>query len=222
MESLFVSFEGTEGSGKSTQLHLLAARLRQAGYTVTENQEPGGTQIGKQIRRVLLDPANTRMAPLTELLLMFASRTQAATEVIRPALARGEIVLSDRFTDSSLAYQGAARGLGAAIVQALHQLALGSLYPDLTLCITVDVPVGLARARRRNQSTISDVTEDRIDQQALAFHMRVAAAYADLAQADPTRFILIDGNADPATVSERVWTHVRPLLDHLQAVSPCE
>src|SRR5947209_17615510 len=119
---LFVSFEGTEGSGKSTQLRLLVERLRGQGYTVTENQEPGGTEIGKQIRRILLDPANAAMAPMAELLLMFASRAQAVAEVIVPALDRGEVVVSDRFTDSTLAYQGAARGLGFDVVPRAHLL----------------------------------------------------------------------------------------------------
>src|SRR5581483_7290829 len=135
---VFITFEGTEGSGKSTQMRMLAARLATLGYTVVENQEPGGTSIGKQIRRILLDPTNSEMAPMTELLLMFASRAQAAKEVICPALARGEIVLSDRFTDSTLAYQGHGRGLGCATVEAAHNLALRDLIPDLTIAVEVD------------------------------------------------------------------------------------
>ena len=141
---LFLALEGTEGSGKSTQMRLLVARLRERGYAVTENQEPGGTAIGKQVRRVLLSPENSEMAPLTELLLMFASRAQAAAEIIGPALARGEIVVSDRFTDSTLAYQGHARGLGFALVERAHALALGDLMPALTLAIDLDLRTALA------------------------------------------------------------------------------
>ncbi len=123
---LFITFEGTEGSGKTTQMRLLAERLRATGLPVTENQEPGATRIGTQIRRILLHPAHKEMAPMTELLLMFASRTQAAAEIIAPALERREIVISDRFTDSTLAYQGEARGLGFDTVLDVHRLALGT------------------------------------------------------------------------------------------------
>src|SRR5690242_13517141 len=136
---LFISFEGSDGSGKSTQLKLLAERLRSQGHTVVENVEPGGTPIGQQIRKILLDRANDEMRPMTELLLMFASRAQAVEQRILPALRRGEIVLSDRFTDSSLAYQGEARGLGFDVVRALHELALGAIQPDLTICVEIDL-----------------------------------------------------------------------------------
>src|SRR5579872_819006 len=130
-KGLFISFEGTEGSGKTTQMSILVERLRSQGYNVIENQEPGGTSIGRQIRRVLLDPENREMAPMTELLLMFASRAQAVAEVIVPALQNGKVVVSDRFTDSSLAYQGAARSMGFNKVLAAHEFAMGSLQPDL-------------------------------------------------------------------------------------------
>ncbi len=142
--SLFISLEGTEGSGKTTQMRLLLERLRGLGFTVTENQEPGATSIGTQIRRILLDPVNREMASKTELLLMFASRTQAAAEIIVPALRRGEIVVSDRFTDSTLAYQGVGRGLGFDAVMQLQRLVLGDLLPDITICIQIDVELGSA------------------------------------------------------------------------------
>ena len=127
-------------------MRLLVDRLRENRAPVMENQEPGATTIGRQIRRILLDPAHQEMAPMTELLLMFASRAQAAAEIILPALNRGDIVVSDRFTDSTLAYQGEARGLGFETVLEAHRLALGSLLPDLTICITIDVETGLDRA----------------------------------------------------------------------------
>src|SRR5579883_1282113 len=165
---LFLTFEGIEGCGKTTQMRLLVERLRGLGYRVTENQEPGTTAIGKQIRRVLLDPANNEMAATTELLLMFASRAQAAAEIIRPALERGDIVVSDRFTDSTLAYQGYARGLGFDLVREAHRLALGDLMPQRTLAIDLDLGTALATAHRRNADGCG--SESRIDQQSVAFH----------------------------------------------------
>jgi dTMP kinase len=209
---LFITFEGTEGSGKSTQMHLLVERLRGSGLTVIESQEPGATSIGKQIRRILLDPAHQELAPVTELLLMFASRTQAAAEIIVPALDLGQIVVSDRFTDSTLAYQGEARGLGFDTVLKLHQLALGSLQPDLTICIRIDVETGLARAQNRNQKSPEDASETRLDRQALDFHWRVSQGYEKVAALEPRRFRIIDGEGDRATVAGRVWAEVSPLF----------
>jgi dTMP kinase len=209
---LFITFEGTEGSGKSTQMHLLIERLRGSGCTVVENQEPGGTSIGKQIRRILLDPAHQELASITELLLMFASRTQAAAEIIMPALELGHIVVSDRFTDSTLAYQGEARGLGFGTVLELHQLALGSLLPDLTICIRIDVETGLARAQNRNVKSPEDASQSRLDRQALEFHRRVSQGYERIAALEPQRFRIIDGEGDRATVAERIWAEVSPLI----------
>jgi dTMP kinase len=209
---LFISFEGTEGSGKTTQMKLLVERLRHEGLTVTENQEPGTTVIGRQIRSVLLDPSHEEMAPMTELLLMFASRTQAVAEIIAPALRQGHIAVSDRFTDSTLAYQGQARGLGFELVREMHRLTLGNLWPDLTLCIAVDVETGLARAHRRNLTAGNGNRETRIDQQSLAFHQNVMQGYKNIAASEPQRFRVIDGNGDPATVASKVWNEVGPLL----------
>ena len=206
---LFLTFEGTEGSGKTSQMLLLVERLQQLGFAVTKNQEPGTTRIGAQIRRILLDPAHQEMDAMTELLLMFASRTQAAAEVIRPGLARGEIVVSDRFTDSSVAYQGCARGLGGEMIARLQRLALGSLAPDLTLLIDIDVETGLARARRRSEI---DVSEARLDWQSLEFHRRVGEAYAVIAAAEPQRVRVINGRGSLQEVAERVWAEVEPLI----------
>jgi dTMP kinase len=210
---LFITFEGTEGSGKSTQMHLLVERLRGSGLTVVESQEPGATSIGKQIRRILLHPAHQEIAPMTELLLMFASRTQAAAEIIVPALELGHTVVSDRFTDSTLAYQGEARDLGFDTVLTAHQLALGSLKPDLTICIRIDVEVGLARAQNRNQKSPEDISEARLDRQALDFHRRVSEGYEKIAALEPRRFHMVDGQGDRATVAQRVWTEVSRVLD---------
>jgi dTMP kinase len=215
-QALFISFEGTEGSGKTTQMGILVERLRSLGYSVVENQEPGGTSIGRQIRRVVLEPENREMAAMTELLLVFASRAQAAAEVIIPALASGNVVVSDRFTDSSLAYQGAARGLGFGKVMAAHELAVGGLLPDLTLWLKVDVEQGLARANGRNaQRSRQEQSEARIDQQPADFHRKVRDGYARIAAEEPRRFRIIDGDANVSTVAARVWHEVEPLLPQI-------
>jgi dTMP kinase len=209
---LFITLEGTEGSGKTTQMRLLVERLREAGLTVVMNQEPGATRIGSQIRRILLHPAHQEMAAMTELLLMFASRAQAAAEIISPALERGDIVVSDRFTDSTLAYQGEARGFGFETVLALHRLALDGLLPDLTLCILVDLKTGLARARRRNRASKREANEARLDLLSLDFHKKVEEGYRKIAALEPERFRIIDGSGERAQIAERVWAEVSPLL----------
>jgi dTMP kinase len=211
-KGLFITFEGADGSGKSTQMRMLVERLRGLGSTVVENQEPGATAIGKQIRRILLDPANQEMASMTELLLMFASRAQAAAELIVPALERGDIVVSDRFTDSSLAYQGEARGLGFDTVKAIHRLAVGSLLPDLTICMTIDLETGLERAHGRNRRLTTETPEARLDEQSLDFHRRVSEGYRRIAAEEPQRFRLVNGEGALAVVASRVWAEVSPLL----------
>ena len=213
---LFITFEGPDGSGKSTQLGLLVERLRGMGVPVTESQEPGGTTIGKQIRRILLDPGNCEMAPQTELFLMFASRAQAAAELIEPALKRGEVVVSDRFTDSSLAYQGLGRGLGFETVMAAHRLAVGSLLPDLTICVMIDLETGLARAHGRNRDCAEHQSEARLDRQSVDFHRRASDGYREIAAAEPHRFRMVNGWGEPAIVAERVWNEVAPRLANLQ------
>jgi len=207
---LFITFEGPEGSGKSTQLRRLAARLRAEGRGVFETAEPGGTPIGTQIRRVLLDAKNQEMFPTTELLLMFACRAQNVEQWILPALARGEIVLSDRFTDSSLVYQGIARGLGSEVVYDVDRIACRGLVPDLTLVIDVDVETGLKRARARNRST--DDVETRIDEQETGFHRKVREAYHQLAADEPKRVKLIDGSASEEIAAAQVWEAVDSLV----------
>jgi dTMP kinase len=209
---LFLSFEGTDGSGKSTQMRLLVERLRREGFAVVENQEPGATHIGRQIRRILLDPAHQEMAGMTELLLMFASRVQAAAEIIRPALEHGDIVVSDRFTDSTLAYQGEGRSIGFDTVLAAHKLALGDLLPDLTICVAIDVETGLGRAHKRNLSSDGQDNEARLDQQSLEFHHRVAEGYRKIARLEPNRFHLVEGDGEPEVVAERDWREVEPVL----------
>jgi dTMP kinase len=206
----FVTLEGPEGSGKSTQLRLLGKRLRGAGYDVLETAEPGGTPIGMQIRRVLLDANNQELCPTAELLLMFAARAQNVDQCILPALAAGRVVVSDRFTDSTLVYQGAARGLGAEVVYDLDRIACRGLVPDLTLIIDIDIDTGLARASHRNQRT-QDV-ETRLDEQPHEFHRKVRQAYRQLAEDEPKRVRLIDGSRPETEVAQDVWAAVEARL----------
>jgi dTMP kinase len=177
---------------------------------VFETAEPGGTRIGTQIRRVLLDAQNQEMRPTTELLLMFACRAQNVDEWILPALAEGQIVLSDRFTDSTLVYQGIARGLGSEVVYEVDRIACRGLAPDLTLVIDIETEAGLKRARARNQQTQG--VETRLDEQDLAFHRRVRDAYHQLAADEPKRVRLIDGGPSENDVAEDVWQAVQRLL----------
>jgi len=200
---LFLTFEGMDGSGKTTQMHRLAARLRGMGRTVLETAEPGGTPIGVKIRRILLDSANQELCPTSELLLYFASRAQNVDEWILPALGRGEIVLADRFTDSSLVYQGYGRGLGADAVMALDRIACRGLKPDLTLVVDIDAETSLARARARNAAEPN--CETRMDDQAIEFHRTVYDAYHALAAREPERVKLVDGRTDIDTIEREVW-----------------
>lgn len=201
----FISFEGLDGSGKTTQTEWLARRLRALGREVVVAVEPGGTRIGEQIRRILLDSSHREMAPATEMLLYFASRAQNVQEVIGPALARGAAVLADRFTDSTLAYQGYGRGLGEAAVQQLHQIACGHLTPDLTLLLDIDLETSLARSRERGDL-------NRMDEQAADFYARVRKGYLEMAAREPLRFRVIDGRAAAEVVAAGIWEAVRPLL----------
>jgi dTMP kinase len=207
----FITFEGPEGSGKSTQLRLLGERLRSAGRDVLETQEPGGTPIGVQIRHVRLDAKNRELCPTAELLLMFASRAQNVDQAILPALSAGRIVLSDRFTDSTLVYQGVGRGLGADLVYELDRIACRGLIPDLTLLIDIDAETGLDRARRRSLRT--DDPETRMEDQDVGFHRRVREAYRQLAVDEPGRVRLIDGSESREAVAEQAWRAVAPLFD---------
>jgi dTMP kinase len=206
----FLTFEGPEGSGKSTQLRLLGERLRSAGHDVMETQEPGGTAIGIQIRHVLLDAKNRELCPTAELLLMFASRAQNVDESILPALSAGRTVLSDRFTDSTLVYQGVGRGLGADVVYELDRIACRGLVPDLTLLIDIDAETGLARAHRRSVRT--EDPETRMEEQEMGFHRKVRDAYRQLAADEQQRIRLIDGSQTREAVAIEVWQAVAPLF----------
>jgi len=204
---LFITFEGMDGSGKTTQMHRLAARLRALGRTVLETAEPGGPPIGMQIRHILLDSANQELSPASEVLLYFASRAQNVDEWIVPALERGEIVLSDRFTDSSLVYQGYGRELGVAAIEALEGIACRGIKPNLTLLVDIDPETSLARARARNQAEAH--SETRMDEQSLEFHRKVYAAYHELAARESGRVRIVDGRAGIDALECEIWNVVR-------------
>jgi dTMP kinase len=205
-----IAFEGVEGSGKSTQLELLRQALEGRGgppvsrpREVVVTREPGGTPAGERVRALLLDPG-VELHPRAEALLFAAARAQLVSEVIRPALERGAVVLCDRYLDSSLAYQGGARGLGRGPVEEVNRFATGGLLPDLVVLLDLDPADGLARRAR---------DPDRIEAQDLGFHRRVREAFRELAAADPKRFAVVDAAAPVAEVAARVQAAVLPLLE---------
>jgi dTMP kinase len=206
----FITFEGLDGSGKSTQIRVLAERLRAVGHEVFETAEPGGTPIGRKIRRILLDNTNHEITPIAEMLLMFACRAQNVDQWILPALGAGKIVLSDRFTDSTLAYQGAGRGLGAESVLDVDRIACRGLVPDLTIYIDLDPVTSLTRARARSQEQ-QDI-ETRLEEQDIEFYRKVREAYRQLAADESSRFKLIDGARSPDEIAAEIWDNVQPLL----------
>jgi dTMP kinase len=208
---LFITFEGTEGSGKSTQISLLAERLRAAGRTVRTLREPGGTPIGEEIRHTLKHSKdNAAMTPEAELLLMNASRAQLVREVIRPALAAGEIVLSDRFYDSTTVYQGYGRQLDLAMVRAIIDVAVGETRPDLTLLL--EVSPELSEERRLARQATLPFVRDRMEEADRGFFERVAEGYRALAQAEPGRIRPLDAAGGVAEVEAAIWSLVAPLL----------
>jgi len=207
----FISFEGVDGSGKTTQLERLVERLRDEGENPILAQEPGGTRIGREIRRLLLDKANSDLQPIPELLLYFASRAQNIAEVIAPALADGRIVLADRFTDATVAYQGYGRELGAEAVRAIEQVACGPVRPDLTLWLDLAPREGVRRALEAKSGDAVD--ETRFEREDLAFYKRVHAGYADIAAAEPTRVKRIDASHSVDEVEAAIWTEVSAALE---------
>ena len=207
---LFITFEGIDGAGKSTQLKLLAAHLREQSKGVLETAEPGGTSIGLQIRRILLDTANPELCSMAELLLLFAGRAQNVEETILPALDQGLVVLCDRFTDSTIAYQGAGRGLPIDTVLAVDRIACQGLCPHLTLYLDIDVETALERARARNRE--DDAPNTRIEEQTPEFHTRVRDSYLDLCATNRERIRLVDGTGTREEVAERIWVHVSRAL----------
>jgi dTMP kinase len=210
-KGLFITFEGTEGCGKSTQVELLARRLAALGHRVRTMREPGGTPIGEEIRHTLKHSrANEAMTAQAELLLMNASRAQLVREVIRPALATGEIVLCDRFYDSTTAYQGYGRQLDMKMVQAVIDIAVGETRPNLTLLLTVSHEISELR-RAVRQSTLPFM-RDRMEEGDRKFFARVEEGFKAIAAAHPNRVRTVDGSAPMEVVCEKIWEIVRPVL----------
>jgi dTMP kinase len=214
MSGLFITFEGTEGAGKSTQITLLAERLRAMGKTVRTLREPGGTPIGEEIRHTLKhSDVNHNMTPETELLLMNASRAQLVREVIQPALAAGEVVLCDRFFDSTLVYQGFGRGLNMDIVRQIISCAIGGVLPNLTLLLMVPLAVSETRRLTRAQQPGSPVPQrDRIEDAGRDFFARVEQGYMKIAAVEPARIRVVDATSSVEAVRDAIWASVKILL----------
>ncbi len=194
---LFISFEGPDGSGKSTQAKMLAEALRARGLGVVETREPGGTPLGEGIRNLILDPASPEMSPLAMALLMSASRAQLLREIILPALGGGKIVIVDRYADSTLAYQSYGLGLDAEVVRNMTAIATDGVQPDVTVYVDVPVEVGLERVAARGMG-------NRLDAKTVAFHQRVRSGYLDMVQQDPERWFQINGAAHPDQVHREI------------------
>ena len=207
MSGVFITFEGIEGCGKSTQIARLAKRLAKVGRSIVQLREPGGTNIGEAIRKTVKHPpGNTPISPETELLLMNASRAQLVQQVVRPALAKGSVVLCDRFYDSTLAYQGYGRELDLAKVQNAIDLAVGGTKPNITLLLDIPLEIGAGRVAKRQRE--SDETSDQFDRSGDLFFQRVLDGFHALAKAEPQRFRTINANQPPASVSDEIWNAV--------------
>ncbi len=210
----FITFEGIDGSGKTTQMGMVADWLEQMQVAHVVTREPGGTPLGEQIRAVLLRPSQAGMNPYTELLLMFASRAENVNRVIRPALAEGKVVLCDRFTDASVAYQGYGRGIPVSFIAALHRRVCGKLQPDLTLVIDIHPKTSVQRAREREDQ--AEVKEGRFEQEAEAFYRRVRRGYRTLAHKYPRRVKLVPGEG----TIEEIHRGMMPFLEALFSRQP--
>lgn len=205
----FITFEGIEGSGKTTQIRLLSERMSELGHPVVVTREPGGCPIADRIRGILLDPDNRGMVPRAELLLYAAARAQHVSEIIRPALQAGKIVLCDRFTDATLAYQGFGRRLDEDLIRQLNRLASEELRPDLTLLLDLPVEEGLGRALQR-EKIARDNTEGRFEREAMEFHRHVRQGYLQLAEQEPDRFRIVAADRAQQSINEEIVG----LIDH--------
>ncbi|MFN2623591.1 MAG: dTMP kinase [Chthoniobacterales bacterium] len=202
----FITFEGSEGCGKSTQVKRLAARLEQAGFRTLVTREPGGTAIGEKIRDLLqFAPESFEMTPETEVLLFAASRAQLVRETIQPALEQGAVVISDRFFDSTTVYQGVARKLSPDIVETLNKFAVGSARPDITFILDIEVETARGRLLRRVRPVAH---KDRMEEQPVEFYQRVCQGYRELAKREPDRFVLIDGAQSADSIESEIWNAV--------------
>jgi dTMP kinase len=204
MKGTFITFEGGEGSGKSTQARLLTGYLQQKGYDVISTREPGGTEIGDAVRAVLLNPEFQEMGNVTELLLLAASRAQNVHQRIKPGLERGAVIICDRFIDSTLAYQGYGRNFDLKLLEALNRLATGGVTPDLTILLDLPAEVGLKRAKALDKGEAKDGEGDRIEQEDIDFHLRLRKGFLELAEREPDRFRTLEVAADIETTQGRV------------------
>ncbi len=207
---LFITFEGIDGTGKSTQLSRAVRYIRKSGYRVLVSREPGGTPTGERIREILLASKTGKLAPLTELALMYAARAQLLEELIHPALARGEVVVSDRFNTASFAYQGYGRELGTAAVRAFDRVICGVTQPDLTIILDLDPKVAMDRAIGRGTRDHSKL--DRIEAQGLAFHRRVRAGYLAIARKHPEQISVVSADQTIDAIEEQIRALVEPCL----------
>ena len=209
MASAFITFEGIDGSGKSTQLRMLASELRLRGHEVVATREPGGTPLGKRVRKLVLD-AEEQVDPLAELLLYAADRAQHVRRLVRPALEAGQFVLSDRYADATVAYQGAGRGFPEEIVSEVVALATGGLMPDLTLIFDLTVEESVRRAEQRS---LKGDKRDRLDAEDAAFHTRVRDAYLRIAAAEPERVHIVDAAGSVQETQSQVMKLVMPFIE---------
>jgi dTMP kinase len=200
---LLVTFEGIEGSGKSTQIELTRAYVEEQGYTCLVTKEPGGSPLGEEIRGFLLDRGDLRIDPLTELFLIEADRAEHVAEVIRPALDEGRIILCDRYTDATIAYQGYARGLDITVIHQMNHWATGGLTPQCTIVLDCPVTVGMARAKG----------EDRFEREGKRFHEQVREGYQRIARQEPQRVKVVSGEGEQTAIQEEIRRIIRPLLD---------
>lgn len=212
---MFITFEGIEGSGKSTALTLLAEHLQDRGYSVLCTREPGGSSLGRKLRALLLDARNDNLRSKAELFLFLADRAQHVSEVIRPALDEGQIVLCDRYVDSTLAYQGFGRGMDTDQLITVNDLAIGGLWPHLTLLLDLPIHDGLVRAGKRNQEEGIAITEGRFESESQEFHHRVRAGYTQLAAENPERFAIVDATLPPDEVLLQCISAVEQRLDEM-------
>jgi len=209
----FVTFEGGDGTGKTTQIREAAKYLTDIDRSVVVTREPGGTALGKMIRKVLLERGGAEIAPSTELFLYLADRAQHVNEIILPALESGKIVLCDRFTDSTLAYQGYGRGIDVSWLRQLNDTASGAVRPELTFLFDCPVQAGLARAARRSAQSADQPHEDRFEREKLEFHERVRQGFLDLARAEPGRFRIIDAARSIAAITKQIREIIDRELD---------
>ncbi len=199
-----ITFEGVEGSGKTTQLKKLAHYLKERGIRPVVTREPGGTLIGKRIRSILLEAGNSSPSPLTELFLYLADRAQHVVEVIIPAIENGKIVLSDRFSDATVVYQGMVRRLGTERIKELNRLATKEIRPDLTILLDLDPQIGLRRAKKRLKDNGLEKKEGRFEEEPLEFHMKIRKGYMEIAKAEPERFLVIDAGESKEAIFDNI------------------